>query len=155
MTFPCLPLTACTTKILSSWSDFFKRFWLLPFRNLFPKTGTVPISELWTWEKRERGRWKENYFENLPSGGFFHTPLSQPFHRGLVWIKTLQSSFDTYFPSAPTPFTTEKWRKDPYFVVSLGINLKQIVPPKMLQSTKWDCFSSFYFTYSVSNMFSL
>lgn len=30
--------------------------------------------------------WKKNYFENLPTGEFFHTPLFQPFYRGLVRI---------------------------------------------------------------------
>lgn len=75
----------------------------------------IPVSELRTWgRKREGGRWKKNYFENLPNGEF----VSPPAFPQRVGLKLNTSKLFWYvFSSSIYSPTTEKWRKDPYFVV--------------------------------------
>lgn len=80
----------------------------------------------------------------------FFTPLSLSLSTE-SWFqsKHFKAFFDICFPlvhTTPTP-TTEKWRKDPYFDVGPWNSFKANIPPKMFQSTKWDCFPIFYFTY--------
>lgn len=95
----------------------------------------IPASELRTWGRRRRERkkkrWKKNYFENMPNGEFFHTPIPLSLStEGWFGSKHFKALLISVFSSSIYPPPQRNGEKIHILLWGLGINLKQIFPLK-------------------------